>query len=113
MEWLQAVDGRLSLAQTTPKVIFKLHSHYPHLLGGRVSHSVILERSLPLPLLNLHFVCPVRDPMTIPTEIDQLNNVLPEHYESENITGVSHCPVGCSNLPHKVPGLQRLPFDVV
>ena len=39
--------------------------------------------------------------------------ILPEHYETENIADVSHCPVGCSNLPHKVPGLQRLPFDVV
>jgi hypothetical protein len=39
--------------------------------------------------------------------------ILPEHYESGNIAGVSHCPVGCSKVPHKVPGLQRIPFDVV
>jgi len=73
MDWSQAVDSRLSPAKTTAKVNFKLHNYYLHKIGGRVSPRATLGGSLPLTLPltlpNLHFKYPVREPLTMPTEI--------------------------------------------
>jgi len=38
------MDLRLSPAQTTAKVNFKIHSHYLHLIGGRMSPRATLDR---------------------------------------------------------------------
>jgi hypothetical protein len=63
------MDGRVSPAQTTTNVIFKTQSHYVHMVDRRVNTRATLEESLDLPLPNLYFECPVRDPLSMPTEI--------------------------------------------
>jgi len=63
------MDGRLSPAQTTAKVNFKIQSHYLHFIGGNVNPRDTLEGSLRLPLPILHFEYPVRELLAMPTQI--------------------------------------------
>jgi hypothetical protein len=43
------MKGQFISAQTTAKDNFKIHSHYLHLIGGRVNPGATLEGSLHLP----------------------------------------------------------------